>query len=369
MGENNLIRKEDVLDSDFFDAYELSSSGFLVYYPNAPVISTVSATSTVTVTTIIQSNQDNHVKVGDKVHLHGTSAADGYYYIATIINDTSFTVTGFITDSTGGFCDYIHPAGSKLLGLDPTGLTNVNATNVQGAIAQLDAAVGGSTSGLTAAQHSVLRQLVHLADGVGGPFEGFTSGAYREITGSYTFPTAITWYTDNTKAAKIVDKTITYGSPVKVPTTIVWNVYEAGEVDILATATDTISYSGVFETSRVRTIVVNETPTGGLTAQTHAMLRQLIHLADGVGGPMEGFASNAYREILPVGAFPTTIIWYVDSSKTQKIVEKDIVYTGAIPHSLTYKVYDTNGTTILATVTDTINYSGVFETSRTRTIV
>jgi hypothetical protein len=33
-----------------------------------------------------------------------------------------------------------------------------------------------------------------------------------------------------------------------------------------------------------------------------------------------------------------------------------------------WKVYDVDGSTVLATVTDSISYSGVFETSRTRTI-
>lgn len=102
----------------------------------------------------------------------------------------------------------------------------------------------------------------------------------------------------------------------------------------------------------------------------HSAIRQLTHLAD-AGGPYEGFASGAYREMLPAASpFPTSIIWWESSAKTQKIVEKQISYVlgSAKPTPITYKVYDTDGVTILATVTDTITYSGVFELYRERTI-
>lgn len=108
---------------------------------------------------------------------------------------------------------------------------------------------------------------------------------------------------------------------------------------------------------------------GGITEGTHQTLRQLIHLADGVGGPMEGFASGAYRETLPVAdPFPTSITWWESNAKLKKIVEKLITWTGAFPTTIQWKAYDTDGTTVLATVTDAITYSGPFETSRTRTI-
>lgn len=108
---------------------------------------------------------------------------------------------------------------------------------------------------------------------------------------------------------------------------------------------------------------------GGITAAQHAALRQLIHLADG-GGPFEQFASGAYREILPTaGPFPTSVTWYDDNTKAKKIVEKTIVrdnFQNAI--SIQWRAYDTDGSTILSTVTDTISYSGPFEIDRIRTI-
>jgi hypothetical protein len=101
----------------------------------------------------------------------------------------------------------------------------------------------------------------------------------------------------------------------------------------------------------------------------HAALRQLIHLADGVGGPMEGYTSGAYRETLPTASiFPTTIIWWTDSSKTTKVVQKTITYTGILPTMIRWSMYDLPGTTVIHEVTDNISYSGIFETSRTRTV-
>ena len=109
--------------------------------------------------------------------------------------------------------------------------------------------------------------------------------------------------------------------------------------------------------------------TGGLTAEQHKTLRQLIHFLD--DGPAEGFASGAYREIVG-GVFPTSIIWWESASKLKKLVEKTITRTGsgtnAAPTPIVWQMYDTDGTTVLSTVTDAVTYSGVIETSRARTI-
>jgi len=107
---------------------------------------------------------------------------------------------------------------------------------------------------------------------------------------------------------------------------------------------------------------------GGLTESQHRVLRQLIHFIN--DGPAEGFATGAYKEILPAAnPFPTSAIWYESSSKSKKIIELTVTYTGAFPTTEEWKMYDTDGSTVLATVTDTISYSGPFETSRTRAIV
>lgn len=112
--------------------------------------------------------------------------------------------------------------------------------------------------------------------------------------------------------------------------------------------------------------VVSLTAGGsGLNKSQHDVLRSLIHFID--NGPAEGFASGTYRETTGT-VFPTAIIWWESSSKLKKIVEKTIAYSGPFPSTITWKMYDTDGSTVLLTVTDTISYSGPFETSRTRTI-
>lgn len=105
---------------------------------------------------------------------------------------------------------------------------------------------------------------------------------------------------------------------------------------------------------------------GGITEAQHRTLRQLIHFID--DGPAEGFASGAYKETTYSGIFPTSEIWWESSSKLKKIVELATVWTGILPTQEQWKIYDTDGSTLLATITDSISYSGIFETSRTRTI-
>jgi hypothetical protein len=103
-----------------------------------------------------------------------------------------------------------------------------------------------------------------------------------------------------------------------------------------------------------------------VTTSSHPTLRQLIHLADGFG-PYEGFPTGATFEIGPQ-PFPTASIWR--GADTKKIVEKLVTRNfNQSPATVQWKVYDIDGITILATVTDTITYSGAFEVSRTRSIV
>jgi hypothetical protein len=106
---------------------------------------------------------------------------------------------------------------------------------------------------------------------------------------------------------------------------------------------------------------------GGISEAQHRALRDLIHFID--DGPACGFATGAFKETLPAGApFPTSIIWWESNAKTEKIVELAVTYTGAFPTTEIWSMYDTDGTTVLCTVTDTIAYSGAFEVSRTRAI-
>ena len=112
--------------------------------------------------------------------------------------------------------------------------------------------------------------------------------------------------------------------------------------------------------------------SGGLTVAQHKTLRQLIHFID--SGPADGFpASGVNREISyptsPASPFPSSVIWYEDAGKTKKIVELTITRNAnQTPSSEVWKMYDTDGTTVLLTVTDTISYNGILETTRTRGI-
>lgn len=104
----------------------------------------------------------------------------------------------------------------------------------------------------------------------------------------------------------------------------------------------------------------------GLSEAGHNALKQLIHFID--DGPTDGWASGAYKETLPsANPFPTSEVWWTTSGKTHKIVSLDTTWTGVNITLEVWKVYATDGSTVLVTLTDTIAYSGVFETSRTRT--
>ena len=101
-------------------------------------------------------------------------------------------------------------------------------------------------------------------------------------------------------------------------------------------------------------------------ATTGTDLRKLILFID--SGPGLGFASGAYQETLG-GAFPSSVIWWVSSSKSLKIVELAITRNASQqPTTEVWTLYDADGTTAIETATDTIVYSGAWETNRTRVI-
>lgn len=106
----------------------------------------------------------------------------------------------------------------------------------------------------------------------------------------------------------------------------------------------------------------------GITADQHETLRQLIHLAEG-GGPFEGFGPTALEEVGPVGPFPTASIWWTTPDRTARIVDETVTYnSNRTINTVQWRAYDTDGSTVLATVTDTFLYQGVFQTFRSRSI-
>ena len=371
----NQISKTDVTDNEFLDQEELESDGTFVYLTST-VVSTTAGTNVVVIDLPadgigIFTGRDHPVETGDIAVLAGTSGglADGSFTVDVVLSDTSFSVVENLSASTGGTVEFYYRAGAARIGLDPTGLSHITSSTLQGAIEELDATIDGMSDGITEIEHRTLRQLIHLAD-EGGPFEGFTTGAYQETLPAATaFPTSVIWWVDAGKTAKIVEETVVYNSDSTVATDN-WKVFDIDGVTVLAEVTDTISYSGVFELSRVRDIVVYDMGAAiTVTVESHPTLRQLVHLAE-EGGPYEGFTSGAYQEILPAAsAFPTSVIWWTSVAKNAKIVEETITYNAnSTVATDEWKVYGTDGVTVVATVLDTMTYSGVFELSRSRAI-
>jgi hypothetical protein len=145
-------------------------------------------------------------------------------------------------------------------------------------------------------------------------------------------------------------------------------VVECSDIDLLQFNLDQKAF--LVKAGIIHGLDVSEEITQALTAAAHERLRQLIHFIDG-GGPTDGFASGAFKTIRPLASpFPTNITWWTDSTQTEKIVEKIITYTAnKLPSTVTWNMYDTNGVTVIQTVTDTITYvSNSFESTRTRTI-
>lgn len=114
---------------------------------------------------------------------------------------------------------------------------------------------------------------------------------------------------------------------------------------------------------------VTKSLTGtGISEAQHKALRNLIHFIS--DGPADGFLTGAYKETLPsANPFPTSLTWWTSVAKTAKIVERLITYnSNKTVLTDQWKMYATDGTTVLVTVTDTPAYTGVFETSRVRVI-
>jgi hypothetical protein len=187
---------------------------------------TTSGTTPVTVVAAPGASTQRQVKF---LSVHNSAAAAAT--VTVQLNDNSTTRIIFKCDlAVGDSLHYIDSDGFKVL--DSSG--NIKTANV--------------LVGFTEDDHKTVRQLIHFIED--GPAEGFASGAYRETTGT-AFPTAVIWY-DKAGAGKkkIVETLITWTGAF--PTEIVWKIYDAAEV-LLATITDTVTYSGAFETSRVRT--------------------------------------------------------------------------------------------------------------------
>lgn len=139
----------------------------------------------------------------------------------------------------------------------------------------------------------------------------------------------------------------------------------------ISTNTQTLNISGSITSASLN-------GSGNVTYSFDALQeddRKLALLSE-YGGPFEKYTAGSYRECTYVNRiFPDTITWYENNTKAKKIYEKSFIYnSNKTTHQIIRKVYATDGTTVLATATDTITYGSgsvpkVTEVSRTRIIV
>ncbi len=111
---------------------------------------------------------------------------------------------------------------------------------------------GSAENALSIDNHATVRQLIHFISQ--GPAEGFATGAYSEtLPSGDPFPTSVIWWESNNKLKKIVEKVIIYNDN-KTYLTTQWNMYDEDGETIITTITDSHTYSGIIETSRIRSI-------------------------------------------------------------------------------------------------------------------
>lgn len=98
---------------------------------------------------------------------------------------------------------------------------------------------------------------------------------------------------------------------------------------------------------------------------THTALADLIHYLD--DGPA---VTGAYKTTSYIAATPfvSGYVWYTSSAQTTRIVDRSFTYpsgTYLAPVSDVWRVYNAAGA-VVHTVSDSIVYSGISETARTR---
>jgi hypothetical protein len=102
--------------------------------------------------------------------------------------------------------------------------------------------------------------------------------------------------------------------------------------------------------------------------QEHELLQQLIHLSNDDGPRGIQWPNNLVKDTGPAGnAFPSASVWWTDSTRTKKVVEQQITRNSSqLPVTVQWLAYASDGVTVVESYTDTITYSGVIETTRTR---
>jgi hypothetical protein len=137
-----VVDKTDIEDGAIVDAIELASDG-TVSFKTTSVTDVVSGLMTMNLSAPYfgLSIGDETVEPGDIFVLTGASAGDGTYVVDTVPSNDTLTATPALPDSTGGSVEFKHPCGALKVGIDPSSVPNVAATNLQTALEELGAAI------------------------------------------------------------------------------------------------------------------------------------------------------------------------------------------------------------------------------------
>ena len=174
------------------------------------------------------------------------SPASGVYTVESVTNQQNVIVKEPIPDSASiGTASFYHPIGAMRVGINSSDFLTTSGLYLQNLLVSIDSEI---EQRLRTVNHKSIRGLIHFIDQ--GPASGFPSGCIKTTTG-YPFPTKEEWKTPTEKL--IVELNITR-NPNNTPSIEEWKMYNLDGTVVLATVTDQITYSGVFEISRERTI-------------------------------------------------------------------------------------------------------------------
>lgn len=151
------------------------------------------------------------------------------------------------TNFPNGLDNLISPTAANVLDdPDPRLVHTTQHTNANDAINALQEKVGVDLANTQNSLDYICRLVLMVSN-------QHQSGGYREIDG-FPFPQTVTWYTSIAKTVTLTEKTYVYSGTI-VPSQIILRLYD-GTVgnNVLRTITDTISYNGVFEISRTRSV-------------------------------------------------------------------------------------------------------------------
>lgn len=255
---------------------------------------------------------------------------------------------------------FANPSSSNILGAaNPALRHSVQHININDSVAAMQAQMGitGSLVGTS------MEFRLHNVDS-GHNHDGINSRPIvlgPPCTGSL-YLSGVFSFTQQTQVGCAIDQINQFlsGSLSGSLVTFQWEGVTQGDSGV----TSTVNLLG----TGVSASYIGNTTTYEITKGLVPSDRVLILLAN--NGPFEDYP-GAFRECLVhKKIFPSASIWYTDNTKTLRIAEEVNVYGSKIvPDQKIFRVYDTDGTTVLKTVTDTIYYQGVFEISRSRNIL